>query len=90
MDAPNQIFLGEVFVLCSVIAEDAAPEVHPFLFVLLFLHLLPNSEVVQFFYMTPMLLAAPDDVPFLKCIFFPQIFVYEKGKAGLSTVWLFL
>lgn len=72
-----------------MLAEDAAPEVHPFLFILLFLHLLPSSELVLFVYVTPTLLAARDGVPFLKC-FFPQIFVHERGKAGLTTVWLFL
>lgn len=71
---------GEVFlVFCS--RSSCFPIYPPFL------HLLPNSELVMFVYMPPMLLAARDDGPFLKCIFFPpnictserQSWIYQCG-----------
>lgn len=84
MDAPTQTFLGEVFLLCSVLAEDAAPEVHPFLFILLFLHLLPSSELVLFVYMTPTLLAAKEGNTIPKCMFFfPKYLYMREAKLDL-------
>lgn len=84
----NPNFSGwSFFLLCSVLAEDAAPEVHPFLFILLFLHLLPSSELVLFVYMTPMLLAARDGVPFLKCmVFSPNICTWERQSWTYHSV----
>lgn len=92
VDAQTQICLGEVFLVsgwsfsgfwmkffcacssgCS--RSSSFPIYPPF-----FLHFLPNSELVMFIYMPPMLLAAGDDLPFLKCIFFspPNICISER------------
>lgn len=85
VDAPTPIFLGEVLLLCSVLAEFILSYLSSLFFI-------PCSTLSLYclFPWPPCSWLLGVMFPSLSVWVFSQIFVHGKGKAGLTTVWLFL